>query len=412
MTTPGATRHLRVVVALALSYMLFAVLLNSVGTLILQSQRAWHVGKEAVGTLDAFKDLPIAVVSFCVASLLPRFGYRKALMLALAIVAAACAMMPLFDAFWMVCVLLAASGAAFALVKTAVYSSIGLLAEDAKQHASLTSSLEGWFMVGVLLGPWVFSAFIGLQSAPEDAAWLDVYGVLAAVCVAIIALLATTGFDESAAHVQDEKPASFFDLFRLLALPLVGVFLFAAFLYVLIEQGVNTWLPSFNANVLKLPAAASVQMASLFAACIALGRLGAGIALRWLRWDALLMLCLCVVGVLILFVLPLAERVDASQVRGWWSAPLAAWLLPLIGLFLAPVYPAINSFILSRLPKPKHAAMTGLIVLFSALGGSLGSYVTGRLFARLGGQHAFELVLLPLAALLALVFLLGRKRAE
>jgi fucose permease len=84
----------------------------------------------------------------------------------------------------------------------------------------------------------------------------------------------------------------------------------------------------------------------------------------------------------------------------WASAPAAAYVIPLIGLFLAPIYPAINSAMLSACPKPQHAAMTGLIVIFSALGGSIGSFVTGRLFIHFDGQTAFTLLLLPLAVLM------------
>lgn len=54
---------------------------------------------------------------------------------------------------------------------------------------------------------------------------------------------------------------------------------------------------------------------------------------------------------------------------------------------------------LSALPQRRHAAMTGLIVVFSALGGTLGSFVTGRLFVAFDGSTAFGLLLLPVAVL-------------
>jgi fucose permease len=80
----------------------------------------------------------------------------------------------------------------------------------------------------------------------------------------------------------------------------------------------------------------------------------------------------------------------------------------MIGLFLGPIYPAINSVVLSTLPTEKHSTMTGLIVIFSALGGTLGSFVTGRLFGYVGGQFAFYLSLAPMTLLLAALFLLQR----
>ena len=68
----------------------------------------------------------------------------------------------------------------------------------------------------------------------------------------------------------------------------------------------------------------------------------------------------------------------------------------MIGFCLAPIYPAINSVILSALPKVQHAPMSGLIVVFSALGGTTGSLLTGYLFEHFGGQKAFYFSLIPL----------------
>src|SRR3546814_12775252 len=66
---------------------------------------------------------------------------------------------------------------------------------------------------------------------------------------------------------------------------------------------------------------------------------------------------------------------------------------------MAPIYPAIVSVVLSALPRPQHAAMTGLIVVASALGGTTGSMITGLVFGSFGGQTAFYLSLLPMAAI-------------
>ena len=75
---------------------------------------------------------------------------------------------------------------------------------------------------------------------------------------------------------------------------------------------------------------------------------------------------------------------------------------------MAPIYPTINSVVLSALPKARHAAMTGLIVVFSALGGTTGSFITGQLFAHFDGSRAFYLLLLPMAVLLLSLTLLNR----
>ncbi|KAF1712569.1 MFS transporter [Pseudoxanthomonas kalamensis DSM 18571] len=398
----------RMILAMILTYMVFAILLNSVGTLILISQKAYGVSKEATSVLDAYKDLPIAVVAFLVASWLPRLGYRRGMMLGLVATAAACAMMPLANTFWVMKLMLAVLGVAFAFVKVSVYSSIGLLTEDSKGHASLTSFVEGCFMIGVLAGPWLYSIFIGQQETPDDPVWLHIYWWLVGACVIIIGLLAVSSMDESAATDGHNIAQSYLDMIKLIAVPLVIVFLVSAFLYVLLEQGINTWLPTFNADVLHLSTATSVQLGSLFAASTALGRLGAGLLLRRMSWHWLLVFCLLATAGLVLVVLPLAANAQPPAADGWWHAPKAAFLFPLIGLFIAPIYPSIVSAVLSALPRTRHAAMAGLAVVFSALGGSTGSFVTGHVFARFGGQTAFYLSLIPLALLLPAVLLLKR----
>ncbi|MBL0884477.1 MAG: MFS transporter, partial [Chitinophagaceae bacterium] len=50
--------------SLFLNYFVFAILLNSVGTVILQVQQNFGVSESAASTLEAFKDLSIAAVSF------------------------------------------------------------------------------------------------------------------------------------------------------------------------------------------------------------------------------------------------------------------------------------------------------------------------------------------------------------
>ena len=76
--------------AIAASYFVFAILLNSVGTVILQSIHSFDISKPQASTLEGFKDLSIALVSFFIASVIPRIGYKVALLIGLTIVAVAC----------------------------------------------------------------------------------------------------------------------------------------------------------------------------------------------------------------------------------------------------------------------------------------------------------------------------------
>jgi fucose permease len=295
-------------------------------------------------------------------------------------------------------------------VKVSVYSSIGLVAQDSKQHAGITNMLEGFFMVGVLSAYWIFGFFID-SNDPASLGWLNVYWLLSGLCAATFLLVLFTRFDEGAAAAPHSRGpvADFVDMLRLFTRPLVCVFVLTAFLYVLVEQSVGTWLPTFNNEILKLPAAMSVQVTSIYAACLALGRLSAGVVMRRLNWYPVLAVCMLAMGAVVLLALPLARDIAHDPNVGWATAPAAAFLFPLVGLFMAPIYPGINSVMLSSLPRHQHAPMTGLLVIFSALGGTTGSLITGYVFGRFNGHFAFYLTLVPMALMLASLYFFRRE---
>ncbi|MFC4700679.1 MFS transporter [Glaciecola siphonariae] len=397
--------RLFIIAAIAATYFIFAILLNSVGTVILQSINSFDVSKTEASTLEAFKDLSIAFVSFAVASFIPRLGYRFAMLLALVGVSLACFVTPIFESFLAVKLLFAAIGVSFAFVKVSVYSIVGQLSTDTDSHSSLLNTIEGIFMLGVLSGYWIFAWFIDNEN-PASLSWLQVYYPLAGVI--LLAALVVFFAPIAAPPVKDEQTSvwrDFVDMLKLTYKPLVLVFVISIFLYVLIEQGIGTWLPTFNNQILHLPSHIAVQMTSIFAAMIAIGRLSAGQILRFINWYPFLNICLALMALAIIVTLPLATDLTNVPIDSIFDAPLAAFLLPLAGLMMAPLYPVINSVMLSSLPVYQHSQMTGLIVVFSALGGTTGSVVTGALFDALGGQTAFYLSLVPIGLImLSLVF--------
>ncbi|WP_065978946.1 MFS transporter [Pseudoalteromonas lipolytica] len=394
---------IRITIALACSYFVFAIMLNSVGTVILQAINSLDVSKTNASVLEGYKDLTIAIVSFVVASFIPRLGYKVAMLGALILVAMLCLIVPSIAEFWALKALFAAIGCSFAVMKIAVYSVIGQVTDTANKHSALLNTIEGIFMLGVLSGYWIFALFIDANN-PQSSHWLNVYYLLALIiAIAVLAVATAPIKSPPRSHQSQSQVHAFIDMLQLTYQPLVLIFIVSAFLYVLVEQGVGTWLPTFNNQVLKLPVDVSIQLASLFAAALALGRLVAGQLLRFIGWFKLLLSCLIAMAVLVLLILPLTHDVDGSKISSVFDVPFAAYMLPLIGFFMAPIYPLLNSVMLSSLAKHQHAAMTGLIVVFSALGGTTGSIITGFVFDKFSGQHAFYLTLVPIALLLVSV---------
>jgi len=406
-------KHWPIKVSLFINYFVFAILLNSVGTVILQVQNSYGVSESSAAVLEAFKDLSIAITSFLIASFIVRVGFKRTMLASLAFIGIVCLVMPQVPAFWMTKMMFAATGVGFALVKVSCYATLGLVTEDSKEHVSIMNFLESFFMVGVLSGYFIFSAFVD-DSNPQSTSWLTVYYVLAGLSFLAFALLLFAKLDESAAKSSTPKPLmqEFVDMIVLCIKPLVLIFVVSAFLYVLIEQSIMSWLPTFNSRILNLSNSLSIQMASILAAATALGRFTAGIVLKHFDWFRLLTIGLLTAAVLVIVALPMAKGLGGEQVTSWGAAPLAAFLFPLIGFCIAPIYPAINSVILTALPTHQHGSMAGLIVVFSALGGTSGSIITGFLFEAVGGQKAFYFSLLPITALLFTLYLFKRKTDE
>lgn len=395
--------------SLFLNYFVFAILLNSVGTVILQVQSNYGITESSASILEAFKDLSIAIVSFFIASYVNRIGYKKAMLFALGFIGLVCLIMPSFPGFMMTKLLFAATGASFAMIKISVFATIGIITKDKKEHASFMNFIESFFMVGILTGYFIFSAFVDDKN-PQSTDWLKVYYLLAGIVGIAFLLLLSSPLDESSVKNTTHQPLTndFAEMFKLIALPIVIVFVASAFIYVLIEQSIMSWLPTYNSKVLHLPQTLSIQMASILAASTAIGRFLAGILLRKINWLLVLVTCLIIAGLLVIVAIPLANNADNAVITGWSTAPLATFIFPMIGFLLAPIYPAINSVILSSLPPKKHGYMAGLIVIFSALGGTTGSIITGHIFQAYGGQTAFYFSLVPMSLLILLLVIFYR----
>ncbi len=405
-----AMNNFRVKLSLFLNYFVFAILLNSVGTVILQVQNNFDISKGSASVLEAFKDLSIAITSFLIASYVNKIGYKRTMLMALGLVTIMCLIIPSAKTFVMTKLLFAAAGIGFAMIKVSVFATLGLVTNSQKEHLSTMNFLESIFMVGVLSGYFLFGNFVDNNNL-KSTEWFNAYYVLGGLAAAAFILLFTTPLDES--KIKEEGKAKsmsddFVDMIRLIVLPLVLVFIFCAFLYVLIEQSIMSWLPTFNKDVLHLSTSLAIQMASILSASIALGRFLAGIVLRKVDWLVVLVVCLLCAASLVLLVVPLAKDLSVSSVNTLSDVPAVAFIFPLIGLFLAPIYPAINSVILSNLPAHKHSSMSGLIVVFSALGGTTGSIITGNIFDIYGGETAFYFSLIPIGVLILLLFAFKR----
>jgi fucose permease len=398
-------KNIGVKLSLYINYFVFAILLNSVGIVILKSVKNYGVDEVQASILEAFKDLPIAIVSFLIASFLPRIGYKRGMLIALGLVTFACIAMFFGNSFDTAKLLFATVGVSFALIKVSVYSMIGMVTENQKEHNSLMSSIEGVFMIGIALAYFLFPAF---NNEEDPNSWLNVYWLLASLSIVSFLFLFFTKFENPPEIPGANLADDFGQMFKLMTKLLTVVFVISAFLFVMIEQGIMSWLPSFNDRVLHLPENISIMMASILAISLAIGRLLAGVLTKKVDWIYILIACTVLAMLMVLFVLPKTVELNVGEIDSFTDIPLIGFAFPIVGLFIAPIYPLLNSVVLSSLPKKLHSPMTGLIVVFSALGGTLGSRIIGWLFKNQGPENAFYYTMIPMGLLLIAYFILKK----
>ncbi len=390
-------KNLGIKISLFLIYFVFAALLNSVGILVERSQEVYDVLKEDAAILEPFKDLSIALVSFIIGSFLPKIGYKKGMLISLAAVFLGCIGMYFGNSFWAVKILFATVGMSFAVVKVAVYALIGFVTDSKKSHSRFMSLVETVFMLGIIFMYVVFPLFFDEH---DENAWLRGYLLMAVIIAISFIIILFSKFDIEVKQSGKSLKEDINTMIKLFLNPVIWTFAIFAFFYVMTEQGIMTWLPTFNKETLNLVPKLATQMAVILMISYTVGRFITGMIVKYVNWIYIAVTGLILAAVLVLIVLPMAQNLGEIKVSKFADLPLVSFLFPMIGLFLAPLYPLVNSSVLSAVEKEQHSPLAGLIVFFSAIGGTSGSLIIGYMFDRFGGDKVFYLSLIPMAIIL------------
>ncbi len=398
-------KNLGIKLALFINYFVFAALLNSVGLLIQKSQNMYGISESKASLLEPAKDLTIAIVAFIIGSFLPKLGYKKGMLISYAIVFLGCFIMYFGNSFWSVILLFACTGFSFAIIKVSVMALIGIVANNESEHKSFMSYIESIFMLGIVFAYVIFPMF---YSDTDPNAWLNVYLILAGLIAIVFIFILFSKFDLPKAETTKSIAQDFEEMVQLMKKPLLILFAVFAFMYVMTEQGIMSWLPTFNQKVLHLSEKLAGQMAVILMLSIAFGRFISGIIVKKIHWYVYLTVCLVSAACLVIFVLPMAADLSVTEIKNLKDVPLVGFVFPLIGLFLAPIYPLINSAILSATDKHLHSSVAGILTFFSAFGGTCGSVIIGYLFQNIGGHKAFYFSLIPMLVLIVVIYFINK----
>ncbi len=376
-----------------MNFMMPAMLLNSVGVVILMLNSQGGVDLSSVGWIQPFKDGAVLIGSLLLISFITRFGYKIATQVGCLLEILACLLMGTFDGVFSAYLFFVMAGVAFALLKIAIYSAVSLITDDKDEHAGIISLYEGGFMVSIFIANGLFAWMIHLQSWNSTFYIFALFATISLICTFFI------HFDMPQLKRGKSDSSQYRKVLTLFSNPAVLLFLLLILCYPLIEQGVIDFLPTFQATVLDLSHAKSVLIASLLPVMIAAGRICFGFIAKYIELKKAL------IGTTILAILLLIISLVSAQMTHIHPSfsYIAMWLLPCLGFFIAPIYPSLNSSLLSSQPKDYQSAVTLLIMIFSAIGGSIGSVAMGYLFHYIGGIEAFSLYIVVLIIILFLL---------
>lgn len=187
----------KITLPLILSFLIFSILLNSMGVIILQLSQ--HISYKGLGFLESFKDIPMAVVSLFCVNLIRRTGNKNALIFSLVFIILSCIALPLVDAFWFFKIWLSIVGVSFALAKISVFSIIKDNFKD-EQLASTMSRVEASFMIGIFI---VNIGFGSLLSSDYAAYWKYGFWIIAVLSIVTLILLKKTAIEQSNAEKSE-----------------------------------------------------------------------------------------------------------------------------------------------------------------------------------------------------------------
>ena len=385
--------------SLMLSFIVFSMLLNSMSVIILQFSQNQQQSYVGLGVLEFFKDIPNALISVFLVDYIKKYSYNKALAYSLVITAVCSFTLPFLNAFWFLKVWFFLIGISFSIGKICVFSIIKANAENEKSFSSLMNKIEASFMLGIFLVNIEFALI--LKSDYKDF-WKHGFWL-----VGFIALWGVYRLMKSCGKL--EKPKEELQArcitWKMLFSPYFLIFYSIIFLIIFTEQIFNSWLPTFYRKSLKAEAFFALQASAFLALFSFIGRLIATKVVQ--KFSPVKYFYFC--GVVSVFLLLISHY--WGQYSGSSSSVLV-FLFPLVGVFLSPLYPLLNSRFLSQHPEEAVGKIVSFIILFTSLGGSIGSLCTSYIFQKNLGNYYLLFATIPLILILAFSLLLTFKEKQ
>ena len=363
-----------------LMFMMFAMTTDAVGVIIPEVMKQFQLSMTAAGLMHYTPMIAIALAGVLLGFLADKFGRKFTIILGLAIFAANSYLYITANTFGFILSLMAIGGLSIGVFKTGALALIGDICKSTKEHTSTMNTVEGFFAVGAIIGPFIVTYFL---SKGVDWKWL--YVVAGTLCIVLIIMAMMVEYPKTIKTT--EEPINLSGTFSMMKDPYAMGFSMGAFFYVAVECAIYVWMPTLISGYNGSAVFIATYALSIFFILRAVGRfIGAWLMSRF-NWSMVLtifsfLILLCFLG---------------SVVGG---IGLAVVLLPLSGLFMSVIYPTINSKGISCFPKAQHGSVAGVILFFTAAGAAIGPLAMGAVSDSFGHNAQYGFILATVFAAL------------
>jgi fucose permease len=321
----------------------------------------------AGGAFQYFTMGGIAVGALLLGFLADRIGRKLTIILGLALYGLASLLVAVSGQYVMLVALVCVSGLGISVFKTGALALIGDISFSTTSHTRFMNTAEGFFAVGAIAGPAIVERLIGAGMS-----WKWLYGIAAVICALLVAMAAAAKYPQRKVPVERANLAQMLPMLRD---PLALGFSLVVMLYVATESAIYVWMPTLLQEYTGSYAWLAAKALALFFVLRALGRFVGAWLLGRASWTVAL-----VIMSLLIFVCFAGALVGGVTV--------AAWLLPLTGLFMSIIYPTLNSKAISCFPKDRHGAIAGVILFFTAVAAAAAPLAMGAVSDAAGSARA------------------------
>ena len=356
-TTSDANHSLKIKWLTYMMFMVFAMTTDAVGVIIPHIIEQFNLSLTAASAFHYAPMLAIAASGLFLGFLADKLGRKITIIIGLIIFSIACFLFVVGDFFWFFLALLTLSGAAIGIFKTGALALIGDISRSEKEHTTTMNTVEGFFGVGAIIGPAIVSYL--LASGTE---WKYLYVIAGVICVGLCLLAWRTDYPTMKAPVEEK-----ITLARTLMMtknPYALGFSLAIGFYVATEVAIYVWMPT----LLKEYSGSWTWLATYALTIFFVFRAGGRFLGAWVlsKFSWMQVMFATSFAIFLCFLGSMVFGIDAAIV-----------LLPLSGLFMAMIYPTLNSKGISCFDSAQHGAVAGIILFFTAVSAALGPLLMG-----------------------------------